>query len=109
MRLEAFQHIEELLDGDQLIFRFNKNKFPHSSIDGDFLLKMEDGIALNISFLFIDHKDCGVYFCRSFFPMDKKDYTKKQAQYTLLKKEKTNLQTGKTVIQHDRLTQLPPK
>ena len=59
---------------------------------------MEDGIALNISFLFIDHKDCGVYFCRSFFPMDKKDYTKKQAQYTLLKKEKTNLQTGKTVI-----------
>ena len=104
LRLESFQYIEDLLDGDQLIFRFNKKLLPYSAIDGDFLLKMGDGIALNISFLFIDKEDCGVYFCRSFFPMEKRDYTKEQMQYTLLKKEKIHLQTGETIIQYDRLT-----
>lgn len=46
----------------------------------------------------------GVYFCRSFFPMDKRDYTKEQMQYTLLKKEKINLQTGEITARYDRLT-----
>lgn len=104
LRLEAFQYIEDLLDGDQLVFRFNKKVLPYSMLDGDFLLKMGDDIALNISFLFIDKEDCGVYFCRSFFPMDKRDYTKEQMQYTLLKKEKINLQTGEITVRYDRLT-----
>lgn len=86
LRLETFQFIEDLLDGDQLVFRFNKKVLPYSAIDGDFLLKMGDGIALNISFLFIDKENCGNYFCRSFFPMERTDYTKNQMQYTLLKK-----------------------
>ena len=93
-----------MLDGDQLVFRFNKKVLPYSAIDGDFLLKMGDGIALNISFLFIDKEDCGNYFCRSFFPMERTDYTKNQMQYTLLKKEKINLNTGETIVQYDRLT-----
>ena len=104
LRLETFQFIEDLLDGDQLVFRFNKKVLPYSAIDGDFLLKMGDGIALNISFLFIDKEDCGNYFCRSFFPMERTDYTKNQMQYTLLKKEKINLNTGETIVQYDRLT-----
>lgn len=104
LRLETFQFIEDLLDGDQLVFRFNKKVLPYSAIDGDFLLKMGDGIALNISFLFIDKENCGNYFCRSFFPMERTDYTKNQMQYTLLKKEKINLNTGETIVQYDRLT-----
>lgn len=104
LRLETFQFIEELLDGDQLVFRYNKRVLPYSAIDGDFLLKMGDGVALNISFLFIDKEDCGIYFCRSFFPMERIDYSKKQTQYTLLKKEKVNLETGETIVQYDRLT-----
>ena len=103
-RLEAFQFIEDLLDGEQLVFRFNKKVLPYSSIDGEFLLKMGDGILLNISFLFIDKEDCGNYFCRSFFPMERTDYTKNQMQYTLLKKEKIHLGSGKIIIQYDRLT-----
>lgn len=104
LRLEAFQFIEDLLDGEQLVFRFNKKVLPYSSIDGDFLMKMGDGVVLNISFLFIDKEDCGNYFCRSFFPMERTDYTKNQMQYTLLKKEKIHLDSGKIIIQYDRLT-----
>ena len=104
LRLEAFQFLEDLLDGEQLVFRFNKKVVPYSAIDGDFLLKMGDGLALSVSFLFIDKEDCGVYFCRSFFPMERTDYTKNQMQYTPLKKEKINVATGETIVQYDRLT-----
>ncbi len=40
LRLETFQFIEDLLDGEQLVFRFNKKVLPYSLIDGEFLLKM---------------------------------------------------------------------
>ena len=36
--------------------------------------------------------------------MERTDYTKNQMQYTLLKKEKINLNTGETIVQYDRLT-----
>lgn len=103
-RLEVFQFIENLLDGNQLVFRYQKKVVPYSMIDGDFLLKMGDGITLDLSFLFIDKRNCDIYFCRSFFPLDRTDYSKNQTQYTLLKKEKINLDTGETIIQYDRLT-----
>lgn len=104
VRLNAFQFIEELLDGEHLIFRFNKKTFPFSAIEGDFLLKLGDGTALDISFLFLNQDDCGVYFCRSFFPIEQTDYSKNQMQYTLLKKEKINRSTGAVTVQYDRLT-----
>lgn len=37
------------------------------------------------------------------FPKSEKDYAEGQPRYTLLKKEKLNLQTGDTIIQYDRL------
>ena len=73
-------------------------------MDGDYLLKMGDGMMLDISFLYIDRGSSGLYFCRSFFPMDRTDYTKNQMQYTLLKKEKIHLKTGEAVVSYDRLT-----
>ena len=45
-----------------------------------------------------------MFFCRSFFPKDKKDYTVGQPQFTLLFKEKITVSTGEKVIQYDRLT-----
>lgn len=44
------------------------------------------------------------YFCHSFFPKEQKDYTKGQAIYTMLYKEKICLSTGKVQIQYDRFT-----
>ena len=45
----------------------------------------------------------GRYFCRSFFPQDKMDYTKNQASWTLLYKKKVTLSTGEEEILYDRL------
>lgn len=65
---------------------------------------MGDGTVLDISFLFLDKTAQGIYYCRSFFPMDRTDYTKEQMQYTLLKKEKIDIRTGAVKVQYDRLT-----
>lgn len=86
-RLQTFPKLEALLDNDQLVFRYNKKQYPYSAIESEFLLKMGDGTLLDISFLFLDKSEQGVYFCRSFFPMERTDYTKEQMQYTLLKKK----------------------
>ena len=43
------------------------------------------------------------YFCRSFFPEGKKDYTKNQASWTMLYKKKCNTITGKAIILYDKL------
>ena len=43
------------------------------------------------------------YFCRSFFPEGKRDYTKNQASWTLLYKKKTRLSTGEETILYDRM------
>lgn len=103
-RLQTFPKLEALLDNDQLVFRYNKKQYPYSAIESEFLLKMGDGTLLDISFLFLDKSEQGVYFCRSFFPMERTDYTKEQMQYTLLKKEKRNLITGQIELQYDRLS-----
>ncbi len=103
-RLNTLPYLESLLDGNQLFYKYNKKVFPHSSIQSEFLLKLGDGIILNLSFLFVDHAKKDVYFCRSFFPMEQTDYSKRQMQYTLLKKEKHNLKTHQTLILYDHLT-----
>ncbi len=68
---------------------------------------MGENILLNITFLFIDQNKSDLYFCRSFFPMERIDYSKNKMQYTLLKKEKINLITGEIAIQYDRLSKTP--
>lgn len=103
-RLHSFPNLESLLDGDQLVFRYNKKLYPYSSIESEFLLKMGDGILLGITFLFLDRSEQQVYFCRSFFPMERRDYTEGQMQYSLLKKEKYNLKSKQSLIQYDRLS-----
>ena len=59
----------------------------------------------NDIYIFIKEKETvGRFFCRSFFPKEKKDYTIGQPQYTLLFKEKITVSTGEKIIQYDRLT-----
>ena len=103
-RLQTFPNLEFLLDHDQLVFRYNKKVYPYSSIESEFLLKMGDGSILDITFLFLDKTEQGIYYCRSFFPMERTDYTKEQMQYTLLKKEKIDIRSGVAAVQYERLT-----
>lgn len=97
-RLNSLPHLESLLDGNQIVFRYNKKIYPYSMIESEYLLKLGDGTILNITFLFLSQSEQEIYFCRSFFPMERIDYTKGQMQYTLLKKEKCNLKTGQIIV-----------
>ena len=72
-------------------------------LEGENILESEEDYMLAISFLFVDRIIESAYFCRSFFPMEKIDYSKGQAQYTLLKKVKKNIESGTTEILYDRM------
>lgn len=87
---------------NQKVFRYNSKIYPYSSIESEFLLVLENGTLLEIAFLFIDQSKDHTYYCRSFFPKDKTDYSKGQMQYTLLKKTKKNKKAGVETILYDR-------
>lgn len=108
-RIQALPSLAHLLDRDHLTFRYQENRQPHSRIESDFLLKLGNDCLLDISFLFLDQRDQGLYYARSFFPMEGTDYAANQMRYTLLKKAKRNLSTGECFVQYDRLTALPKK
>ena len=103
-RIEPFVHIENFLDSNKLIFRCNQKLQMFSLIEAEYLLSTP--YENTDIYIFLDRQkkpDC--FFCRSFFQKEEKDYTKGQAIYTLLKKEKINLRTEEKIIQYDRLTQ----
>lgn len=95
--------IEQLLDDNRLVFRYNKKRKPFSLIEAEYLLSTP--LLGNDIYIFLAHNDNeDSYFCRSFFPKDKIDYSEGQAIYTLLYKEKIYLSTGEVLVQYDRLT-----
>ncbi len=94
--------IEQLLDDNRLVFRYSKKRNQFSLIEADYLLSTP--LYKNDIYLFLArNNDNSSYFCRSFFPKENIDYSKGQAVYTLLYKEKTYLSTGETIVQYDRL------
>ena len=42
--------------------------------------------------------------CRIIMSIGDKNYADRQSQYTLLRKEKKNLQTGELILQYDHMT-----
>ena len=89
-----------------LIFKYNRKADPSSKIEAEYLLK--NVLDNNDIYIFIDKTENSdkiyEYYCRSFFPRDKKDFTIGQTGYTLLYKEKYNKITDKKIIQYDILT-----
>lgn len=102
-RFEPLALIEQLLDDNRLVFRYNAKLNQFSLIESDYLLSTPLGNS-DIYIFIAEHKDTGKYFCRSFFPKEKKDYADGQPRYTMLYKEKRNLTTGEILVQYDRLT-----
>ena len=98
----TLSHLEEFLDSNEIVFRYNSKVHAFSAIQADYLLQNSfEGTPV---YLFLARRmgeDTQV--CRTFFPKSEKDYAEGQPRYTLLKKEKLNLQTGDTIIQYDRL------
>ena len=100
-RVHFLPLLEKMLDSNDTIFKYNKKSNVYSMIEADYLMKNHmEGKNL---FLFLSKARDDSYFCRSFFPEEKMDYTKNQASWTLLYKKKRNLIDESEHILYDRL------
>jgi hypothetical protein len=100
-RIIPLTYLEEMLDDNQMIFRYNEKIHKYSLIKADYLL--EGKANLIPVFLFLGKRNENEQMCRTFFRVGCKDYSEGQSRYTLLKREKINLMSGTSVIQYDRL------
>lgn len=102
-RIEFFADLEDILDANNLVFKYNEKAHSFSLIQAEYLLSTP--YKANEIYIFLDKKSNGKqFFCRSFFPKESKDYTIGQPTYTLLFKEKITISTGEREIQYDRLS-----
>ena len=98
-RVHFLPLLEQMIDSNDTVFKYNKKANMYSMIEADYLMenKME---SRN---LFLSNDDGDKYICRSFFPEENMDYSKNQASWTLLYKKKTDLITGTETVLHNRL------
>lgn len=104
-RLKYLAHLEQFLDSNELIFRYNENIHPFSKIEADYLL--ENHVDETPVYLFLvqeSETDKERHVCRTLFPKVELDYAQGQPKYALLRKEKHNIKTGEIVVQYDRLS-----
>ena len=101
-RLTPLAHLEEFLDSNEIIFRYNEKANRFSAIQTDYLL-LNDVKEIPVYVFLAQRTGQETYVCRTLFPKTGKDYTVGQPKYTLLQKEKCNLITGETIVQYDRL------
>jgi hypothetical protein len=104
-RIEPFANLENLLDDNRLIYKFNQKAQPRSfsNIRANYLLSTVYGN--NDIYIFLSKKEVSdKYFCRSFFPKENKDYRVGQSAYTLLFKEKITVSTGEKVELYTRFS-----
>lgn len=102
-RLIPFAHFETILDQNKLVFRYSSKKNMFSLIETDYLLSTPHDDS-DVYIFLAETPSMGTYFCQSFFPKEERDYTAGQTIYTMLYKEKIDLDTGEITVQYDRLT-----
>lgn len=100
-RVNFLPLLEALLDSNDTVFKYNQKANAYSMIDADYLMK--NNMEERNLYLFLSCGSDDKYFCRSFFPEEKKDYTKNQASWTMLYKKKYNLRTGEENVLYDKL------
>lgn len=94
-RLSAIIHLDEILDSDFVIYKFDRFKLLfHSDIKAAYCIYSET--HKNGVFLFLDEEQ-RCYYCKSVFEKDCNDYRTNQTRWTVLKKEKTT-ELGTTTI-----------
>lgn len=105
-RLLYLGRLQSLLDNNQIVFQYLESKNNASCIKAEYLL--EEGYEKDILFMFLSQRNkymsqgIPTMCCRSFFPMDRLDYSRNQPIYTLLKKVKIDTITGAKTVQYDR-------
>ena len=100
-RVDLLPFLEDLFDSNDTVFKYNEKKNSFSMIKADYLMK--NRLVDKNVFIFLSKGKDDTYFCRSFFPETNRDYTKNQASWTLLYKEKMKRSTGQKVVLYDRL------
>ena len=100
-RIDLLPFLEDLFDSNDTVFKYNEKKNSFSMIKADYLMK--NRLVDKNVFIFLAKSKDNTYFCRSFFPETKRDYTKNQASWTLLYKEKIKRSTGQKTVLYDRL------
>ena len=88
--------LEEFLDSDETVFKYNQNEAIFSRINADFLLKNAN--FERTVFIFIKLEDNGKYVCNSFFPESDYDYSKNQISWKVLSKKKIDLLSGEEIL-----------
>lgn len=101
-RLRHLCFLENFMDSNEIIFKYDKSKNPSSRINALYLL--ENTPQDTTLYFFIDKDSYGekMVGC-SFFPRKEKDYSILQPKMSLLYKKKTYMNTGIEIIQYDKL------
>lgn len=94
-RIRWLPYLEDILDDNDTIFRYNANLNAFSKIQAEFLL--DHRLDATRIFVFLSQQKDGAYFCRSFFPMGTMDFARNQQKWTLLLKAKRDTTTGRVV------------
>lgn len=102
-RLIGFSDFESILDSNEIVFRYSKDKSGFSKIDSEYLLITLYNQKKSHIFL-SSYPRRKNKFCKSFFFNDKNDYAKNQIKMTLLYKEKLYKSVGLSDVQFDKLT-----
>ena len=105
-RLNAIVHLQETLESDFLIAKFDPSRVPTSSrIDADFVIQnLSSG---EIYFVFIDEDKEHRHYCKSAFAKAAIDYLQNQPQLTILKKEKVVDGQASLLYQHPNFKEQP--
>ncbi len=101
-RIDMLPFLESMIDSNDTIFKYNRKLNAYSVIKADYIMR-KNAKGRNVFLFLAESGGEGRYFCRSFFPQDKMDYTKNQASWTLLYKKKVSVSTGEEEILYDRL------
>ena len=107
-RIHMLPLLESIIDRNDTIFKYNQKRNIYSVIKADYIMK-SNAEERNLFLFLAENGGSGRYYCRSFFPQDKMDYTKNQASWTLLYKKKVTLSTGEGEILYDRLKKGPQR
>ncbi|MBP5174875.1 MAG: hypothetical protein ILP07_03045 [Treponema sp.] len=78
-RIEYLSYLEQIMDSNDTVFKYNSRLNVFSAVQADFLMKNEVLTRNVFVFLSLD-QSTGKYFCRSFFPQSDKDYSEGQTK-----------------------------
>lgn len=95
-RIFYLSKLEFVFDSNETVFKYNPILNQYSVVQADFLLK--NSINLRNIFTFLSKSDDEKYFCRSFFPENRIDYSLNQTAWTLLFKKKINKLTNEEQV-----------